>query len=103
MSKEVIAVYQDCVLCGDRGRAKVAEFAEKGISVRKVSFVSSEGRELCHKAVFTHGIKSMPFFTDGELFSVSLDSFIEKKPTRKKTKKTKSQEKELEDGPNPES
>ena len=97
MPKEVIAVYQDCVLCGDKGRKKVAEFAAKGIMVRKVSFVSDEGRELCHKAVFTHGIESMPFFTDGSLFSVSLDSFLDEKPA-KKTKKSKKSTKESKNG-----
>lgn len=97
MSKEIIAVYQDCVLCGDRGRAKASEFAKKGFLIRKVSFASDEGRDLCHKAVFTHGIESMPFFTDGSLFSVSLDSFLEEKPA-KKTKKSKKQVKESTDG-----
>lgn len=97
MPKEIIAVYQDCVLCGDKGRRKVADFAKKGFVIRKVSFLTEEGRDLCRKAVFTHGIESMPFFTDGELFSVSLDSFIEKKPA-KKTRKNKKVVKEIEDG-----
>ncbi|MBR3139050.1 hypothetical protein IKG38_03540 [Candidatus Saccharibacteria bacterium] len=97
MPKEIIAVYQDCVLCGDRGRQKIVEFAKKGLDIRKVSFTTEEGRELCHKAVFTHSIESMPFYTDGSLFSVSLDSFLEKKPA-KKAKKNKKQVKESEDG-----
>lgn len=102
MPKEIIAVYQDCVLCGDKGRKKIAEFAKKGFNIRKVSFASEEGRELCNKAVFVHGIESMPFFTDGKTFSVSLNSFSEKKPT-KKTKKTKKVKKEDKDGVDSES
>jgi hypothetical protein len=102
MAKEIIAVYQDCVLCGDKGRQKIVELAHKGINIRKVSFVSDEGRELCHKAVFTHGIESMPFYTDGELFAVSLESFIEK-PAKKTAKKTKKVKKGQKNGANTES
>lgn len=87
MSK-VYAVYQDCVLCGDKGRKKIAEFAEKGVEIEKVSFVSELGRELCEKAINSHGIKVMPFFTDGRVFSEKLDSFIDEK-TEKAPKKTK--------------
>lgn len=98
MGKEVIAVYQDCVLCGDRGRKKVAEFAKKGIAIRKVGFTTSEGKDLIHKAVFDHKIGSMPFFTDGEKFSTSLDDFApeSKQSVRKKAKKTKQSVKEAE-------
>lgn len=97
MPKEIIAVYQDCVLCGDKGKKKIADFAKKGLTIRKVSFCSEEGRELCNKAIFTHGMKTMPFFTDGEVFSISLDTFLEKKTT-KKAKKNKKQVKETENG-----
>lgn len=98
MSKEVIAVYQDCVLCGDKGRKKIAEFAKRGILVRKVGFTTEEGKELIHKAVFEHGIGSMPFFTDGEKFSTSLDDFgtEAKQSVKKKAKKTKQSVKESE-------
>lgn len=91
MAKEIIAVYQDCVLCGDKGRKKAAEFASKGILIRKVGFTTDEGKELIHKAVFEHNIGSMPFFTDGEKFSVKIEDFIEKpaKTTKKSTKKVK--------------
>lgn len=97
MPKEIVAVYQDCVLCGDKGRQKMVELAKKGLEIRKVSFTTEEGRELCHKAVFSHGIESMPFYTDGTTFSVSLDSFLEKKPA-KKAKKNKKPVKETENG-----
>ena len=103
MSKEIIAVFQDCVLCGDKGRKKVADLAAKGINVRKVGFTTSEGKDLIHKAVFKHKIGSMPFFTDGENFAVSIDKLLEKpekteKKATKKTKKTKKVVKESEDG-----
>lgn len=91
MGKEIIAVFQDCVLCGDKGRKKIAEFAAKGLTVRKVGFTTPEGKELIHKAVFEHKIGSMPFFTDGEKFSVKIDDFVEKpaKSVKKSTKKAK--------------
>lgn len=76
MSKEIVAVFQDCVLCGDKGRKKITEFAKKGILIRKVGFTTPEGKDLIHKAVFEHKIGSMPFFTDGEKFSTSLDDFV---------------------------
>lgn len=74
--KEIIAVYQDCVLCGDKGRKKIAECATKGVLIRKVGFTTPEGKDLIHKAVLEHKIGSMPFFTDGENFSTSLDDFV---------------------------
>ena len=85
---KVYAVYQDCVLCGDKGRKKIAEFAENGVEIEKVSFVSELGRELCEKAVNSHGIKAMPFFTDGHSFSEKIDTFIEYKPEKIEKKPT---------------
>lgn len=84
MAKEVVCVYQDCVMCGDRGRKLKQIIDDNGLDVRKVSFASDEGRELVHKAVFVHGIKTMPFYTDGSLYSTSIMSFV-----KKKTKKSK--------------
>jgi hypothetical protein len=96
-NKIVYAVYQDCVLCGDKGKKVVADFAQKGIDIIKVSFISGQGRELCEKAVMSHGIKTMPFFTDGTIFATSLESFTDKpapkvasvKNTTRKNKKVK--------------
>lgn len=73
---EVIVVYQDCVLCGSKGRKKVAEYAKKGIVIRKVGFTTEEGKELIHKAVFEHKIGSMPFYTDGERFGATMDELL---------------------------
>lgn len=107
--KEVIAVYQDCVLCGDRGKKKHLALIKKGLDIRKVSAFSDEGESLCHKAVFSHGIKSMPFFTDGTTFSTSLKSFLPVQEPKsdtgkisdKKNRKTKKEEVESNE-PNPE-
>lgn len=87
MAKEIIAVYQDCVLCGDRGKAKVQNFAKKGLNIRKVSVFSDEGAKLSHKAVFEHKMGSLPFFTDGTIFSYHAETFIESKKTAKKSNK----------------
>ena len=87
--KEITVVFQDCVLCGDRGRKK-AKFLEKnGISLRKVSAFSDEGGELVHTAVFEHKIKGLPFYTDGKTFSSHLERFLESKKPEKAPKKVK--------------
>lgn len=102
MSKEIIAVFQDCVFCVDKGRKKATELAKKGVIIRKVGFTTQEGKDLIHKAVLEHKIGSMPFYTDGERFSISLDKLLEKpektdKKPAKKGKKAKKVEKESED------
>ena len=84
--KEIIAVYQDCVLCGDKGRRKIAEYAKKGITIRKVGFTTEEGKELIHKAVFEHKIGSMPFYTDGEIFTTDLHDFVKNEEIPKEPK-----------------
>lgn len=107
MSKEIIAVYQDCVLCGTKGRQKALELAKDGIIVRKVGFTTPEGKELIHKAVFEHKIGTMPFYTDGQKFSTTIEDFVnedtkkvKKSPEKpaKSVKKTKKTEKEGKNG-----
>lgn len=84
MSKEIICVYQDCVMCGDRGK-KIKQIIDTNkLNVRKVSFASDEGRELINAAVFVHNIKTLPFFTDGKKFATKITDFI---PKTKKSKK----------------
>ena len=89
MDNEIICVYQDCPLCGDKGKKLKKLIFEKGLNVRKVSFASEEGKELCYQAIFKHEIKRMPFFTDGKRFATNLEDFIKKpiKKTRKRGKK----------------
>lgn len=78
MSKEIICVYQDCAMCGDRGK-KLKQFVEtNGINVRKVSFASEEGKELIYQAMTEHGIKKLPFFTDGKKFTENISDFVKK-------------------------
>lgn len=84
MAKEIICVYQDCVMCGDSGK-KLKQFIDtNGLNVRKVSFACDEGKELVHSAVFEHKIGTMPFYTDGKKFSTKLADFVAK--TNKKAK-----------------
>lgn len=97
--REITAVFQDCVLCGSRGRKKIAEYANKGIMIRKAGFTTEEGKDLIHKAVFEHGIGSMPFYVEGERFSTDLDKLIkcssEVKDVPKNTKSTKKSQKKV--------
>lgn len=88
MTREIVVVYQDCALCGAKGRQKIADLAGQGIMVRKVSFITEEGRELCAKAV-EKGIGSMPFYVDGNDFATNIEAFLLQKPaeTVKKTQK----------------
>lgn len=87
MNKGIICVYQDCPLCGDRGKKLKKLIFDKQLNVRKVSFASDEGRELCHEAVFNFGIKTMPFFTDGKKFVSDIEELL--KPARKTKKISK--------------
>lgn len=91
--REVIVVFQDCALCGVKGRQTIAEYAEKGIALRKVSFISPEGRELCAKAVEI-GIGVMPFYTDGKTFATSIEGVVANEPIKKSSAKNKKARKE---------
>lgn len=87
MDKEIICVYQDCPLCGDKGKKLKKLIFDKKLNVRKVSFASPEGKELCYKAVFENGIKIMPFFTDGKKFVANIEDLLKKKTTRRVRRK----------------
>lgn len=76
---EIICVYQDCPLCGDRGKKLKKLIFEKNLNVRKVSFASEEGKNLIHEALFKHKIGTMPFFTDGVKFAATLEEFVSSK------------------------
>lgn len=89
MNREIICVYQDCVMCGDRGKKLQKIILDNRLNIRKVSFASDEGKNLIHEAVFKHKIGAMPFFTDGEKYSVKIEDFLEEpdiiavKPSKK--------------------
>lgn len=109
--KKVYLVYQDCALCGDRGKVRKVEIekaSKKGVKVLKLSFASELAKDLIHQAVMEHKIGSMPFYTDGEKFGYHLADVIgtsKKKGKKRVTKKIKEQveaEKEAEDGSIPE-
>lgn len=87
MAKEIICVYQDCPLCGHRGKKLKKIIIDKKLNVRKVSFASEEGKDLIHEAVFNQGIGTMPFFTDGTKFSISIEDLIAKPKKKKGDKK----------------
>lgn len=99
MDNEIICVYQDCVMCGDRGKKLKKLIFDKELNVRKVSFASDEGKNLIHEAVFKHKLGSMPFFTDGKKFSYKLEDFVEKEPeiVEKAAKKPKKSKKVVKD------
>lgn len=82
-NKKITVVFQDCPLCGDRGKAIKKIVAEKGIRLHKVSFASDEGRALINEAVFEKGIKTMPFFTDGKEFTTDINDLVKRKKTKK--------------------
>lgn len=85
--KEIVVVFQDCILCGDHGEKKAEVFAKKGLKLRKISFVTEEGRKLCNEAV-AKGIGCMPFFKyNGKIYE-SLDE-IEAKMAKKSKKAAK--------------
>lgn len=77
--REIIAVYQDCVLCGTKGRQKIADYAAQGIQIRKVGFTTPEGRELCYQAV-QKGIGYMPFYVSEGEFAESIEALTTKQP-----------------------
>lgn len=71
-------------MCGDRGKKLKKLIFDKKLNVRKVSFASEEGKELCSKAVFDHKISTMPFYTDGKKYSTNLEDFVSKRNIKKK-------------------
>lgn len=99
MTKTIIAVYQDCFLCGssnEKGEKMLATIAKRGYEFRKLSFATAEGNEYCLKAAEA-GIQKMPFFTDGEKIAQTYEELI-KEPKAVKVK-AKAEKKDAEDGP----
>lgn len=95
-NKEIICVYQDCPLCGSRGKAILDLATSNGVAVRKVSFASDEGKDLIYKALTKHKIGTMPFFTDGEYFATNLDELFQKREKKGSKKLKKRENKEVE-------
>lgn len=85
-NKKITIVYQDCPMCGDRGKKLKKIVAKKGIRLHKVSFASDEGGELIKTAVFDYGIKTMPFYYDGTKFAATIEELLEK-PKKEESKK----------------
>lgn len=92
--KRIYLVYQDCALCGEKGREVLNYAVSEGIQIVKVGFTEEKAEKLIHDAVFKHKIGSMPFFTDGTKFSKKLSDFVEKKQVKtSKSKKVKENKK----------
>lgn len=105
MSKTIIAIYQDCFLCGskkEKGEKMLEELSAAGANFRKLSFATLEGREHCLKAI-ENGVTKMPFFTDGEIYAADYHDLIKAKTIKVKAKttakKTRKSKKEPKDGP----
>lgn len=84
MSTEIIAVYQDCFLCGstsEKDQKMLETIAKKGAEFRKLSFATMEGQELCAKAL-ENGVRGFPFFTDGVNFSQNYEEILNAKPVK---------------------
>lgn len=101
MTKEIIAVYQDCFLCGstdEKGQKMLADIAKKGYEFRKVSFATVEGNQHCLKAV-ENSIQTMPFFTDGKKYVSDIKDLLQAESRAKSVKLKAKTTKEPEDGP----
>ena len=84
-------VYQDCPMCGSRkewGEKQIAKANTAGVEVEKISFASPEGSHLCKEALLA-GITRLPFFTNGLIFSESIEDFVAVPEEPKKTTKRK--------------
>lgn len=80
-------VYQDCPMCGSRkewGEKQIVKANTAGVEVEKISFASPEGSHLCKEALLA-GVTRLPFFTNGLIFSESIEDFV---PTTEEPKKT---------------
>ena len=79
MNKTIIAVYQDCFMCGgnkEKGEKMLEDLAKAGATFRKLSFATMEGQEHCAKAIEA-GVQAMPFFTDGKIYASDYKTLIE--------------------------
>lgn len=107
MASEIICVYQDCVMCGDRGKKLKQLIFDKNLNVRKVSFASPEGQHLIHEAIFVHKIGTLPLFVKGDRFSSNIEDLLKREPKKstkcKKAKKSKKVEEIISDEPMDES
>lgn len=95
MSKQIMLIYQDCPMCGARkdwGEAQTKIANNYGLEIVNTPFYKTGVPGLIKRAV-EHGMKQMPFFTDGKKFSYSLEDFVDKpKPRRKRNTKKKREE-----------
>lgn len=78
MSKEVLLIFQDCPYCKPReewGKRQMQLAKDHNIVVRETKYNFPGAKGLIQKAL-NHGLSTMPFYTDGKMFSYDLSSFI---------------------------
>lgn len=88
--KEITLIYQDCAMCGVHeawGKVQLQLADKLRFKIREMPFSHPDAGDLIWKAIEA-GVTRMPFFTDGEKFSYTLEDFTEK-PAAKKSKKEK--------------
>lgn len=102
-NNQLILVYQDCPMCGSRenwGKKQLAAAKANRADIRKVSFVSAEGRKYCYEAIQAKKA-TMPFFTDGEgHFAPDVESLMAEIKPKSVNKPRKSHKKKVEDKEN---
>ena len=81
-------VYQDCPMCGSRKnwgekQTKIAD--DHGFEIVNTPFYKTGVDGLIKRAT-EFGIGRLPFFTDGQKFSYSLEDFVEKPMKKSKTR-----------------
>lgn len=74
--RQVLLVYQDCALCGADSNKILRAAAQGKIMLVKLPFFAKGAKELILEAK-NRGV-SVPFFTDGEVFSKKLSDFTKK-------------------------
>lgn len=86
--KQIMLIYQDCPMCGSRqawGETQTKIANDHGFEIIKTPFYRTGVKDLIMDAL-QHGIKKMPFFTDGKKFSYSLEDFVKKPDTKRNTR-----------------
>lgn len=86
MSKEVLLIYQDCPYCKPReewGKRQMKLAADHNIVVQETKYNFPGAAGLINMAI-NQGISTLPFFTDGKVFSYDLSSFIGKEVSKPK-------------------
>lgn len=97
MAKELTCIFQDCLDCGDLAiwyALNTLQAKKHNVAVKPVHYQAIDAYGEMKKAR-KQGVKSYPFFTDGEKYAKNIEEFFKKeevvvkKPTRKTKKEAK--------------